>query len=546
MGSSWRAPAGRAAFGLVLLAAAWGLHRFRSPGLVFSWYREAPVDAPGPAGRGAGSAWPAAARVRVVLLDGLRGDVAQTLPNLSAMCKIDLTLDSGFPTVSLPVQHVLWTGLSQQQSGIQYRTTKIDPPPPGIPSMVPSRAVAEAHPEIVHSFGFGEAYPPIEGEDAAWRDGGFIAAAAEMVASESPLVFVHVLRIDQQGHRWGGASAQAREAAATADTWLGQLIAEDKAARPEGGTRWFVLADHGQRVAGGHGDAEPDVRLTRLCIGGDVPPVTAEWGATIHLVDLSRAIADSLGVQLPERAMGRPLDVALRQPEFDATLPRPGLMRWIFAALALLAAGWATVRAARSAGKRRIKGTPSATSGVGGLIPYAANFFIRLPLWWVVAAVCLVVRAGWPTLSNVMVWSPKGKIMLDAAMPGVIMLALVLLLAAARRARAVDLTVGQLALPAGVVLATLILSGGVQAIVSGAPPLMPYYSGVSSAALLLLVIGAAAVGLALLVTSGPAWIDRSAEPDSSGTAGSARGPAPAAPPTDPAARQSRLTDRTAR
>src|SRR5688572_7973319 len=105
MRAEWTARLWRAGLGVVLLVAAWGLHVFRSPGVVFSWYREVPVDAPGPSGANA-PAWPAAARVRVVLLDGLRRDVAQTLPNLSSMCAIDLTMDSGFPTVSLPVQHV--------------------------------------------------------------------------------------------------------------------------------------------------------------------------------------------------------------------------------------------------------------------------------------------------------------------------------------------------------------------------------------------------------------------------------------------------------
>src|SRR5688572_4951421 len=91
----------RAGAGVALLLAAWGLHMLR-PAVIASWAREAPVEAPGPSAGPAAAAWPAAGRVRVVLLDGLRKDVADTLPNLSAMCAIDLTLDSGFPTVSLP------------------------------------------------------------------------------------------------------------------------------------------------------------------------------------------------------------------------------------------------------------------------------------------------------------------------------------------------------------------------------------------------------------------------------------------------------------
>ncbi|HEY0138770.1 MAG TPA: hypothetical protein VGB85_32015, partial [Nannocystis sp.] len=68
-----------------------------------------------------------AARVRVVLLDGLSRAHALQLPGLSAICGAgqELQLDTGFPTVSLPVQSALWTGMTQQQSGLQYHIGKL-------------------------------------------------------------------------------------------------------------------------------------------------------------------------------------------------------------------------------------------------------------------------------------------------------------------------------------------------------------------------------------------------------------------------------------
>src|SRR4051812_22487377 len=61
-----------------------------------------------------GEPLPRVERVRVVILDGLSLSTAQTLPNLSRLCAqgIDLVADMGFPTVSLPIQHVLFSGLT--------------------------------------------------------------------------------------------------------------------------------------------------------------------------------------------------------------------------------------------------------------------------------------------------------------------------------------------------------------------------------------------------------------------------------------------------
>src|SRR5690606_11490217 len=73
-----------------------------------------------------------------------------------------LRVDVGFPTVSLPVQVSLWTGLTQQQTGIVFRSDRPLVPPlaTSIPAQVPgSRAVAESHGYIVRSIGFADAQP---------------------------------------------------------------------------------------------------------------------------------------------------------------------------------------------------------------------------------------------------------------------------------------------------------------------------------------------------------------------------------------------------
>ena len=80
--------------------------------------------APLPVGQGPGLA--PTDRVRVLLIDGLSADTAATLPALSALCKrgVALTIDVGFPTISLPVEVALWSGLTQQQTGIVFHSDR--------------------------------------------------------------------------------------------------------------------------------------------------------------------------------------------------------------------------------------------------------------------------------------------------------------------------------------------------------------------------------------------------------------------------------------
>src|SRR5438067_1147106 len=125
------------------------------------------------------------------------------LPAWSAICArgVRLTVDVGFPTVSIPVEVALWTGLTQQQSGIVgHGDRAIVPPIAGIPSQLDSVAVAEDHGYIVRSLGFRHA-------DA---DGDWQKRALAAVASPVPLAFVHVLRVDTAGHHSGADSDEYR------------------------------------------------------------------------------------------------------------------------------------------------------------------------------------------------------------------------------------------------------------------------------------------------------------------------------------------------
>jgi len=483
-----------------LLAGAYAAYEGRKQ-LIQHFFARGPGGAPAPAlardpGLGAaqssaGRGLARAALVRVALLDGVDRMTARRLPHYDSLCRrgLDLTVDVGFPTVSLPVQSVLWTGLTQQQSGIEFVQARVDPPPEGsLPAAEPSSAaVAESHPFISQSFGFARAWPPLDIAGQAlveWKGALFEPVAHGLAASETRLVFIHLLGPDTAGHRHGRDSSAFAAAAERADAMLGRLLAIDRAAHGEN-SRWLVLADHGHRAAGGHGGEEDDVRLVRACLAGaGLAYVAAPAGQLIHLVDLSRALADALGQAPHPAAAGRPLYDALTAPaEAGASLPRPGPLRLALAALVVAAALTVTWLWTRRSSK--------------------------LPWWWVVAFLSVVAIESAPSLSTPMIYRPLGSAIGVAALPGLALLAL--LTYVAMRARdPVRAAVTQLLVPAGLCLGAAILCWR-------EPPLMPMWTALFSTFLVLLFTGAAVVALACLASLVPLASDpgaRSETPDS--------------------------------
>jgi hypothetical protein len=404
-------------------------------------------------------------RVRIVLLDGLSLAHADGLVHLDEVCErgLRLVVDSGFPTVSSPVQAVLWTGQTQQQTGLWYRATVLSEPPTGsIPARVPgSVAVAESHEFIVNSYGFASTRPMLGQE---LTEAQFLGAAKDAVASDARLAFVHVLRIDDAGHDYGGASPQYADAAA----WAGNRLVEWVALAPD--AAWLVLADHGHLPGGGHGGAEEEIRLTRACLLAPLPSDLPD-GRDLHLVDLNRVLSDLLGLSAWSGSAGRTLGGALAAPAPAATLPRPSTLRWSWAVLVLMLSL--------------------------GLSRWSARRGWLWAPWWVVLAYAGVLAVhGRPTLSNPVVFPPWGSSALLAASPGFVVLVAVCV----RLARHTDLAriaAAQLAPIFGLALACAILSGAASNWlgIAGGPPLMPTWSGQTSVALSLCAGAAVVFGL---------------------------------------------------
>ena len=438
------------------------------------------------------------ARVRVVMIDGAGADTAATMPAWNAVCArgLDLALDVGFPTVSLPVEVALWTGRTQQQTGVLFHSgSPLAAPlaPPAIPPQVAdSVAVAESHPYIVQSLGFAHAQPPLGKLPVGWAD-RWVGEAIHAVAGPSRLAFVHILRVDTAGHKFGKRSPAWRDAAVSSDDIVGKLVA----AAPD--ARWLVLADHDHLPGGGHGSEDRAIRVVRACLAG--PGIPVGRGGPVSVVDLSRALADSLGVRLADDAPGRPLFAALAAPVGDRDVLPPLPTGRVALALLVLALGVAVtawgIAGVRSQGADRLK--------------TSVRRIVAAPWWWAIALIALVVVETTPTLSTPMIYKPKGLTMADAMAPGLAVLA-VTLAVLGRRAWGRALA-AQLGLPFAATLAVVIVTGAAP-FAWGEPvcPVVPRWTGWMSPLLLSAAMAAAVAALGLLASAALPASDPSAPP----------------------------------
>jgi hypothetical protein len=447
--------------GVALLAVAAAVVAVRGPLGELAVRGGAPAGQRHLAGGTAGHNDPVGHPVRVILIDGLsRHDVAD-LAAVAARCAsgLDLIVDVGFPTKSLPVQLTLWSGLTTQQRGGRADNLAVTPPPSSVPLLVRgSHAVVEAHAHIAGSAGFARVEPDPAadgvareaepGRVAAWRTGGFRAAAAAAVATDARLVLVHLLVVDEAAHRHGRGSAEYAAALVDADATAGSVLA----AAPD--AQWLIVSDHGHVRGGGHGDAEDDVRRVRAC-WSPAPPGVAS-GAEVHLIDVARWIADAVGAPRHPHAVGRTLAVAAARPDPAATLPRPGITRLV-AAAALVLGGLA-----------------------GGLAAARRRWAAAWPL---ASAVVVGVLHGLPTLSD---RAPALLLVLSGVIPAAAAVVAEVRSGAAPAWRRVAALLGL----AGASAAALGIVGAVSAI--------PYWTGLSAAGALVVAGGLVSVGAGLV------------------------------------------------
>ncbi|MEO7091960.1 MAG: hypothetical protein ABI175_01840, partial [Polyangiales bacterium] len=266
----------------------------------------------------------------------------------------------------------------------------------------------------------------------------------------------------------------------------------DKLVQADPGARWFLLSDHGHIEGGGHGGEERSVRHVEGCISG-AGMLPAKSGL-VHIVDVSRALADSVGVTLDPASHGRPFEamMATNLGE-DQSLPALSIGRAMIAIFILLVVGL-------------------------GAVTWGVRHWWIAPWWFVVACGSFLAIRGLPTLSTPFIYKPEGRDMWMVWAPS-LLLAIAATYVGTRRTTIARVIAGQLGLPLAAMAATLTAAGAwTAAFGAEVAPVVPIFSALTSPIVLMVAHACGAVGLAVLASVALRAFGRRAPPEPPRTA----------------------------
>jgi len=245
---------------------------------------------------------PLADRLVVVVIDGLRLDVARELPTLTTLGEAGsfLVARAAEPSLSFPGWTTLVTGAPPEVSGA---TTNSYDGPVLVDGLFASARRAGLATAIAGSEGWRQLF----GADV---DLGFYVPDADVESDpvvgrhavqileedEPAFLLVHLVDVDHVGHA-SGLGDEYRATAARADRIVASIVeaAGDDAAV-------VVTSDHGHIDEGGHGGSEDDVTSTPVVLAGE--GFTTGASGEIAQSDLAPTLAAVLGVGRPAHATG--------------------------------------------------------------------------------------------------------------------------------------------------------------------------------------------------------------------------------------------------
>ncbi len=211
---------------------------------------------------------PPARKLVFIVVDGLREDVALADPAFRALASRGAfyTARTGLPSLSLPGWTYLLTGAPQWVSGV---TTNWEKGPVRMESLFSLARAAGMSTALAGDASWERLFGPDIQRAAYFQekeeptDTRVAEAALELYRGGAGFLLVHLPDVDKAGHRYGSASPEYRQAAATALS-----LALDLSARLGPDTLLVLTADHGHIPAGGHGGGEPAVRRVPLVLAG--------------------------------------------------------------------------------------------------------------------------------------------------------------------------------------------------------------------------------------------------------------------------------------
>lgn len=257
-------------------------------------------------------------RLVLVILDGVRVDAAEGMPNLQSLAEKGSSgvATTELPSLSNPGRATLSTGAMPEVHGVT-NNGRYEPPPvdsifslakkQGLPITVYGsyfwkRAFGDSvEPSRIHSFE-KERGPSHDAELLVqWQQQVCGKLGPALSDADTGLIVVGLTAPDEAAHDFGGESPEYLRLVAVADDCLGDLV------RTLGDeeTTFVVVADHGhiqRRGQGGHGGSEPEVVQTPLVFAGQGIVRSSGWRARHR--DVAPTISALLGLPLPANSQG--------------------------------------------------------------------------------------------------------------------------------------------------------------------------------------------------------------------------------------------------
>jgi hypothetical protein len=240
--------------------------------------------------------------VVLVVVDGLREDVARTLPTFQRVAEDGswLTARTSQPSLSLPGWTLLTSGAPPEISGV---TTNWYDGSVRVDSLFTSAERAGVTTSIVGHSAWQQLYGDVITE--GWFGGQDNAASDEEVGRQAvrvirglhpELLVVHLPDVDNTGHSLG-VGPEYRQAAERADAVIARVLEE------AGNDATIILtSDHGHVDAGGHGGSEEVVTTTPLVVAG--PGTVIGASGQVSQADVAPTVAALLGLSRPGHATG--------------------------------------------------------------------------------------------------------------------------------------------------------------------------------------------------------------------------------------------------
>ena len=228
-------------------------------------------------------------KVILILIDGLGWHVAKhAMGYLHALCESRqasvFKLQCELPSLSRPLYECILTGsnpvvsgirpnqivqLSQQQSIFHLARQAKLKTPAGAYSLISELYNRAPFDAARDRFTDDESLPIQHGifyHEDTYPDSHLLLDAEHLRTSHNPdFLFIHSMNVDDMGHRFGGDSADYRNAARHVDVILSHYLPIWQ----EQGYRIIVTADHGMNADCSHGGNLPEEREVPLYLVGD-------------------------------------------------------------------------------------------------------------------------------------------------------------------------------------------------------------------------------------------------------------------------------------